>query len=382
MAEYQAGTPILITDTFYVAGVATDPTTVTYTLYAPDGTSTTYIWPGAAEITHPGVGELQLSIGAPTLAGLYHYDVDAIGTVVASRQGSFTVLPDAQRVDVEWAVSGPCSAWVSSQDVWNCCGQPTTTVDGVTCNVDFAAEAFMASEILFELSGRLYAGRCTKTARPCRIGCQCGIQVLSRGHVIAPWNWMGSSWGCDDDPCGCAPLSRVLLSGYPVREIIEVKIDGDVVDPNTYRLDGFRWLSRVRDPADPTTALSWPSCQATDLPDTEDGTFSVEYAYGQDPPLIGSQAAAALACQLYTACSGGVGDCEIPANAVRVTRQGVTIDKSATIAWFYGKNEESGWQTGIPTVDSFLNSFNRSGMQQRPRTWSPDGQRFARVLGS
>ena len=194
---------------------------------------------------------------------------------------------------------------------------------------------------------------------------------------------MGNSWGCEGQPCGCYPLSRVKLSGYPVREITQVKIDGEIVDPDTYRLDGSRWLTRVRDPADPDTALGWPSCQLDDLPDTEDGTFSVTYTYGQNAPALGAMAAGALACQLYQACEqGAAGECEIPANAVRVTRQGVTIDKSATIAWFYGKNEQGGWTTGIPLVDSFLNSINPSGMQQRPRTWSPDGQQFARVLGT
>jgi hypothetical protein len=170
-----------------------------------------------------------------------------------------------------------------------------------------------------------------------------------------------------------------------VREILEVKIDGDVVDPDTYRLDGWRWLTRVRDPADPGTALMWPSCQLTDLPDTEDGTFSVTYRYGQDPPLEGLSAAAALACQLHRACSDSGADCEIPANAVRVTRQGVTIDKAATISWFFGRRgagEGGGWGTGIVQVDTFLNSFNRAGMQQRPKTWSPDGHKFARVYGT
>lgn len=260
-------------------------------------------------------------------------------------------------------------------------------IDGVECAVDFTSYALSASQIMFDLSGRLFAGRCQKTARPCRQDCYCGMQVLSRGHVIGPWdlgwNWMGNSWGCNGDPCGCAPLSRVKLSGYPVREIIEVKIDGVVVDPATYRLDNWRWLTRMRDPADPGTALSWPSCQITDLPDTEEGTFSVEYSYGQDPPIGGQDAAAALACQLYKACSssGGGADCEIPTNAVRVTRQGVTIDKEAISALFFGKNGNNGWQTGIRQVDAFLNSVNKSGMQQRPRTWSPDAPRFAPVYG-
>jgi len=254
------------------------------------------------------------------------------------------------------------------------------SVDGVECNIDFTAEAMAASQVLFELSGRMYAGACEQTVRPCSSRNACGVQVLSRGYVI---NWGGSFWNnSESSACGCQPLSRVLLPGYPVREITEVKIDGDVVDPDTYRLDGWRWLVRVRDPAEPDTMLMWPSCQAMDLDDTQDGTFSVTYRYGEDPPLIGSTAAAALACELYKACSGNAEDCAIPANAVRVTRQGVTIDKSATINWFFGRNDSDGWQTGIVSVDTFLNSFNSSGMQQRPRTWSPDANRYARTVGS
>ena len=84
---------------------------------------------------------------------------------------------------------------------------------------------------------------------------------------------------------------------------------------------------------------------------------------------------------LASTCAGGVGECQIPANAVRVTRQGVTIDKNATVAWFYGKNGTSGWATGIPSVDAFLNSFTTGGMRQRPRTWSPDAWRYAKAVG-
>ena len=385
MASYQKGTPILISDTFYKNGVATTPTAVVYTLTGPDGIATVYTWPGNPAITNTGVGEFELALSPPAYAGYYVYDVDATGTVVASRQGSFNVLPDATPQDVPWAIAGPCNPWTSSQSVWECCGQPTVVIDGITCNVDFTADAIAASEVLYELSGRLYSGTCEKTVRPCSRGSYCGFQVLSRGHIVAPWGdlwsgyWTGSGWSGDE--CGCNPLDRILLSGYPVREITEVKIDGDVVDPDTYRLDGRRWLTRVRDPADPDTALFWPSCQLLDLPDTEDGTFSVSYRYGQDPPLMGVAAATSLACQLHTACNGGGGDCEIPSNAVRVTRQGVTIDRNATIAWFYGKDGDKGWQTGIPAVDTFLNSFNETGMQQRPRTWSPDGIRYAKTVG-
>lgn len=245
----------------------------------------------------------------------------------------------------------------------------------------------MASQVLYELSGRRFSGVCETTARPCRVDCDCGLQVLSRGHVIGPWDWgsnswfwLGASWGCgDNNPCGCLPLSRVLLSGYPVREITEVKIDGAVVDPTTYRLDERRWLTRVRDPAEPDTVLQWPSCQALDLPDTESGTFSVTYRYGMDPPIVAQHAAAELACQFFRLCSGA-DDCVLPANVSRTTRLGVTTERASVMNWFYSRRLEKGWQTGLPTVDAFLSTYATQGLQRRPMTWSPDGARYARPI--
>lgn len=304
--------------------------------------------------------------------------------VVAPSSGTLPPIPPP---DDGGIATGPCSAWTTSDDAVLCCGAEIGSDTSVLDDYVIAA-----SEILFELSGRLYSGLCEKTVRPCRSDCACGWQVLSRGHVIGPWDW-GSGWGwtgqwwqCNDDHCGCTPLSRVLLSGYPVREITEVKIDGDIVNPDTYRLDNHRWLTRVRDPAEPDTVLMWPSCQALDLPDTEGGTFSVTYTYGQNAPLDGRMAAGVLACQLYNLCTNATdAECAIPQNAVRLTRQGVTVDKATTIAWFYGRKgsgQDAGWQTGIVQVDSFLNSFNKKGLQQRPKTWSPDMWKYAKVLGS
>jgi hypothetical protein len=381
--------PIEITDTFYKNGTATNPTTIVYNLLGPDGTVTTYTFPGAPEISNPAAGEFVLSLSPPSLPGLYQYDVNATGTVVASRAGSFNVLADASvPTEINWAVSGPCSPWTSSTGVWTCCGQPTTTIDGVVCAVDMSAEAMMASQVLYELSGRRFSGPCEITVRPCRSDCFCGLQVLSRGYVVGPWDWNGGSswywngwgWNCgDNNPCGCAPLSRVLLSGYPVREVLEVKIDGDIVDPDTYRLDERRWLVRTRTTAD-EQALMWPSCQALDLPDTEDGTFSVTYKYGMDPPIIAQHAAQELACQFFRLCSSDA-DCVLPANVSRTTRLGVTTERGSVLSWFYSRRMERGWATGMATVDAFLSAYASEAQRRRPVTWSPDGARYARPSG-
>ena len=366
-------------------GVETDPTTVTYTILGPDGVITVYT-NGDPEVSNPAVGNWLLSLAPPALPGVYQYDVDATGAVVASRAASFTVLSNvATGVDLdalEWAVVGPCTPWADSQDVWDCCGQPMTTVGegslAVECPVDMTQFAMEASQLLYELSGRLFAGACEKTVRPCG-NRPCGFQVLSRGHIVEPW-WSGSYWSWNGTRgCGCQPLDRILLSGYPVREIIEVKIDGVVLAPSSddpeYRLDERRYLTRTCDVEG--NAQFWPSCQDLSCEDTQPGTFSVTYRYGQDPPILGVAAAAELGCELWKACSGGT--CVLPKGTTRVQRQGIVIEKLAFANWGFADRV---WRTGLSLVDAFLSGYNPNRLQRRPTIYSPDRLRYARSVGS
>lgn len=384
MAIYPQGTPIEINDNFSNGGVATNPTTLTYSILGPDGVVVVYDL-ADPEVVNNAVGSYTLFLPAPTFPGDYQYDVDATGAVTASRSGTFTVLPfRAVPGDVPWAVVGPCNPWVDSQSVWDCCGQPMTTIgEGsmeVECPVDMTNFSIEASQLLFELSGRIFSGQCEKTVRPCATE-WCGFQVLSRGHVIGPWDWggwgwTGSSWNWpNSSSCGCWPLSRVKLSGYPVRSITEVKIDGVVISPTEYRLDERRWLTRMAD-ADGNVQW-WPACQRLDLDDTEVGTFAATYRYGLDPPLVGIHAAQQLACELYRACTGS-GECQLPTGTTRVTRQGITISRTA-----FQRDRTTGiWATGLNLVDAFLASYNPSGLTRRPTFWAPGGHRYARTVGS
>ena len=393
MPDYTQGTPIEISDTFTADGVLTNPTTVTYTILGPDGVTTTYV-NGDPEVTNPSVGEFLLSLAPPSNPGLYSYSVVATGTVEAARDAGFYVIPNPALPDpdVDWAVVGPCQPWVSSQAVWECCGSPMTTIgegsDQEECPVDMTQFALEASQVLYELSGRQFSGACEKTVRPCSARF-CGFQILSRGYVVWDpylWNpyWNNYNWWWNGtDSCGCMPLDRIKLSGYPVREITEVKIDGVVVDPTTYRLDERRWLVRVPDPLEPDTALFWPNCQAMGLPDTMAGTFSATYRYGQDPPPLGIHAAAQLGCELYKACAGQ--SCALPTGTTRVNRQGVTIEKLAFATWGFvpasrARTRAPGWNTGMPVVDAFLNTYNTSGLKRRPVFWAP-GRPYARTVG-
>src|SRR5688572_11086967 len=238
----------------------------------------------------------------------------------------------------------PCTPWVDGDDVADCCTVETTS------GAIFEIVAEQASDLLFQLSGRQFPGECgPKTVRPPCDSCLCGWQVLSRGHIIGPWDYgYPYSYLCDSCLVACAP-SRVKLAGYPIREIEEVKIDGDVVDPSEYTIFQHRYITRLDNGR-------WPRRQNLTLADTEDGTFSITYTYGADPPAIGVAAAAQLACELYQACDGAA-DCALPSGVTRVTRQGITIEKTKFIAWAFtagryargGRNP--GWNTGLPLVD-------------------------------
>lgn len=262
---------------------------------------------------------------------------------------------------------GPCVAWITGDDVAECCGAAVADVGTFTVLLDDAAD--VASQLLYEYSGRRFAGLCSRNGvRPCHGGCDCDVQILSRGHIVG-----GSS--CSGSSCWCHGLSRVKLAGY-VREITQVKISGDVLDPSEYRLDEHKYLTRMN-------GNRWPSCSRADLPDTEDGTFSVSYTYGRTPPLAAIDAAKQFACEIYQQCSASVSgteaDCQIPANATRVTRQGITVERSAIFA----RNPDTGaWETGMGSVDFFLNAYNPKGIQRRGLFFGPGArQRFARPVG-
>jgi hypothetical protein len=238
--------------------------------------------------------------------------------------------------------SGPCSLWTNIDQIAACC----TTIEGedefvTIAKLTQAAEA--ASRTLWQLSGRLFSGACQKRVHICGNldGC---FQVLSRGHIV-----------------GNMPSYRhafeVRLDGYPVREVTEVKVGGDVLDPSSYRLENWRWLVR-------TDGLPWPTCRGP-VADLEDN--SALYTYGQDPPITAQLAAAQLACEAYKQCAGA-NDCLLPSGATRVTRQGITIEMS----WMSYDRSLRAWKSGLGDVDAFLNAENPSRLQRRPSISSPD----------
>jgi hypothetical protein len=282
-------------------------------------------------------------------------------------------------VVVSPADSGPtsdvCSAWTTSEDAASWCSEDIGS--------DFEElDQFViaASNVLMRLSGNTIKGVCERVDRPCDANRGCGFQVLARGHIIAPdfpWTFNNYFWWSGDGiGCGCRHTPRVKLGAYPVREIIEVLIDGVAIDPSEYRLDGWQFLTRLRD--DDGNVRLWPRCQIIDLDDDQDGTFSVRYTFGEVPPQDAVLAANELACEMFKTLPSVPGECRLPSGVSSITRQGVTVNFGSFRTWAFTPasaargQHGAGWHTGLPLVDAFLNSFNPNGLRRRPMIWSPD----------
>jgi len=221
----------------------------------------------------------------------------------------------------------------------------------------------LASATLHRLSGYRVGG-CPVTVRPCKPNCASGFTMPSWAMMGGAWglgfrplNWNGvwvNSCGCRTD-CGCTALCDLTLPA-PVGVVYEVKLNGTVLDPTQYRVDGTD-LVFVGGGECP-----WPVCQDLDKPDTEDGTFSVTFLNSYPPDQAAAYACAVLAMEFAKACAGL--SCRLPPGVTTVARQGLTF----TIPT--GSFPDG--LTGIREVDAWLALWNPDGIRQAPKVWSPD----------
>jgi hypothetical protein len=223
----------------------------------------------------------------------------------------------------------------------------------------------LASETLRRLTGYRVGG-CPVTVRPCKKGCvdllvtPSYYDMLSYGggvsfwpHINADGLWVNSC-GCQTD-CGCSALCEIRLPA-PVGRVDAVKIDGDTLDADQYRVDGDRLVYLGGGDC------VFPACQDMELADSEPGTFSVTYLNAFPVDTIGAYAAGILANEFAKACT--TGKCRLPSTVTSIARQGVSMDVVTG-------SFPNGF-TGIREVDAFIGLWNPDALRQSPQVWSPD----------
>lgn len=240
--------------------------------------------------------------------------------------------------------------------------------------------ALSASQLLYAASGRQFTGRCEAvtirpTARP--------YDQDARGWGRAfPGGWF-SSWGTCSvgyvgtdtaSHFGCSGPPEIELGAYPVTDIEQVLIDGDVIPADEYELQDWHILKRMRPTATsvPTERWGWPTCQLLDLPDTQPGTFSVTYRYGMAPPASGILACETLAAQLALKMAGSPN--RLPDRLTSISRLGVSMQVVDVMSYL------EGGYFGIVEVDLFIRAVNPGHANRRATVWSPDQPRARRNM--
>lgn len=252
---------------------------------------------------------------------------------------------------------GVCNPWPIREDCMN-------LPDGTT-EEEIEFWTHVASQILWALSGRKY-GPCPITVRPCLKRCWDTYSFTKQfpfGQTgpytpyIHRGKWFNSfSCGCTAD-CSCTQLCEVKLQ-VPVYNVLEVFIDGVLLDPADYRVDSSGLLTRQ-------DGECWPDCQDLSKPAGEEGTFVVTYELGLPLKPGAIAAVSELASELIRACHRK-NDCRLPKRAQRLTRNGVTIEFVDEMEFL-----DNG-KTGLYLVDLWLKSVNPYGLQQPGRVLSPD----------
>lgn len=381
---YQQGTAVTIGPATLIVGTTpADPTTVTFRVRLPDDTLQTFVYGVDMNVTKLSTGIYELAYGIPPQPGEYYYDCVGTGAVEATLPGDFYVIGSSvvPAPQVPGPVMAPCTAWLAGEDLVGVLGSQGLDAQ----QLDSAA--VVVSMLAFECFGRRWTGLCGPvTVRPCPVG---GCASVS-GWGSGAWTWgywqgdWGYDWGWGDTSgrrCSCGYDSTVELAGYPVTQITQVKVGGQILPTTyldsgapTYRLDEWRYLTRLADPYGQPNAAHWPRCQRLDINDDQPGTWSVTYLYGVAPPPPALAAATQLASQVMLAMNGQA--CQLPNNVRTAVRQGATIERITPLAV-----ELKTGATGMLLWDSAIAAYNPSGLRRAPSVFSPD-TRFPVRTGS
>lgn len=239
----------------------------------------------------------------------------------------------------------PCESWTFDR---TCCDLPDDVDEGL-----LERWQAVSTNILWVGGGRRH-GLCSVTVRPCLRNCDGGY------GLPAPYRGPDGEWrnfatcGCHGD-CSCLELCEIVLDG-PADSVTEVIVDGEVLDPETYRLDlvGAEWrLLRV-------DGDCWPACQIIQATCGDPGSFCVTYLKGVALDELALAAHAELTCELVKACTNC--QCRIPKNVATLVRQGVSITFDTTLPWIHS----------LPMVAIWLNAVNPKRLPQASTVWSPD----------
>lgn len=270
------------------------------------------------------------------------------------------------------AGSGPCETWPLALDCL-CRGWSDNPGEWTTSQ---RGAVERATELLWRLTAGAF-GLCHRIVRPCKRSCPTPTHQVGGWGLDGVWVNVNSACGCgcvttcDDCDCGRGP-DRLTIPGpvyapttapcasdpdHPDNRPVQVWIDGQLLDPDAYRILAPNQIARV-------DGQRWPQCQDMSAAHYEPGAFAISYWLGRPVPPGGRYAVTKLACELWKNCEGDK-SCALPQRVTEIDREGVSYILDPLDHLDEGR-------VGLPEVDQWLAAVNPGKMRSRPRVWSPD----------
>lgn len=200
-----------------------------------------------------------------------------------------------------------------------------------------------------------------------RTGRRLGLATVTEDYVVpaagrCPVPYLGRDGIWDEGRPGLA--NAIYLTQQPAHTIVSVKVDGETVSASTYRLDGARLLRLGTD---------WPIQSSIDDPPRIRVTYRWGVELDADSPwyTLAGLAMGEVAAEVWKAMCGEA--CRLPARAVSITRQGVTMQMAEP-----GEFIKEGL-LGLPLADQLILSANPGRRRARSRVYSPDMPRSTPV---
>lgn len=343
------GGPLILQVTEYPGGPLIDLASTPTITITNLNTSTIVVGPTSVGITHPSTGVYIYLWSAAVDQANYLAVWDGTPTVGSPLQSSELVTVYAS----SGHTVGPCGTWDLSEV---CCAGWDEYSDALQ-----AQASRYATMVLWSATGRQF-GECPITVRPCGRFCRnCPTGYYWDSGTWLPYIfnglwyncWCGAGAGCQN----CDPHCMVYLPG-PVKEIVQVTLGGEVLDPSEYFVWNNVWLVRVN------TEDCWPLSSDQNLAPDDPDAFTVSYIKGTAVPAALLDAAGTLACEYAKACLGQ--ECALPGRVSSIARQGVSVNMVDVDTLL-----KSGL-TGIKTVDDVIRALNPNGLLGRTRFYSPD----------
>lgn len=251
---------------------------------------------------------------------------------------------------------GPCTPLVTADDLCGDCGKlDLNDADNFAL---FEAMLAIASERVVMATRGRFTGCCTATIRVGADRSVCdGALVpelaaqLDPGYEALPLLVDGSPapvflncWG----PAGREGRRSIHLPYLPVRDVLEVTVGGELLDPAAYYVEPGTNLLRLTDGTD------WPNAD-----------IDIVFRHGYDLPPSGRPLVAMYACELAKRCTGA--PCELPEGIKVLSRPGVQFGDEVVIDTEYRREG----LTGYRPLDDWIRQVFAGQSKTRPRMWRP-----------